>query len=136
MSEAEIMKRVCDLFARRGYATARELPFFERRLDLVAVDPKSSRVTVVEGKVKNWQRGVAQIVLAQTCAHASFLAVAKEYAPRVPRDVLREWSIGLITVDGEAHIETDAPRLKCTNRYCVRMVREAMRIEGKCYACR
>lgn len=130
MSEATLMRRVACLFADDGYTVALEVPFFERRLDLVAIDPHKKEVTVVEGKVNDWRRGVGQLVLAQTCAHRSFLAVSRGIRARLDEETLRRWGIGLISVDGVAQIELSAPDLSCTNDLCVRMVSQAVMDQG------
>ncbi len=131
-----MMERVAVSFAEGGRIVGCEVPFFERRIDLVAVDPVTGDVTVVEGKIKDWQRGVAQIILAQTCAHISFLAVPQGCTSRVPREVLQAWRIGLIGVDGQVHVEVEAPPVQCTNPHCVRMVREAVGARGEWEHCR
>ena len=130
MTEAQLMEQVANLFADRGWPIAQEFPYFGRRIDLVAVDPQTGDVTLVEGKLKNWQKGVSQILLARSCAHSSFLAIAAVFASRVSREVLINFSIGLISVDGEAHIEIEAPPVPCTNCYCAAMVREALSSPG------
>jgi hypothetical protein len=130
VNEGELMRRVAEMFRSMGYYVSTEVPYFERRIDLVALDHRRRRVSCVEGKVTAWQKGIAQILLAQPGSHRSYLAIEERFAGRVPVGVLRRYRIGLITVEGRARIATKAPDVLCTNPYCVRMVREAA-LNGK-----
>lgn len=128
MRETELIDKVAALFADLGHETAREVPFFERKVDLVAVHPRERLVTIVEGKLHDWHKGIAQILLAQSGAHQAFLAVTQQTATRVPSSVLRQYGIGLIEVDGAAHVAQHPSRLSGTNRHCVAMLLAALDI--------
>lgn len=83
---------------RKRHSVAREVPHFEKRIDLALCEDESGEVWAIEAKTKNWPQAVAQAVVNLAPANRSYIAVYSENIHRVCRKTLAEHGIGLISV--------------------------------------
>ena len=56
---------------RKGRTVAREVPHYEKRIDVVTVDPESGKVCAIEAKTAAWERAIGQAVVNLTAANVS-----------------------------------------------------------------
>lgn len=94
-----------------------------KRIDLVALDPNSGRVTAVEAKVDNWRAGLRQAMIYRICANHVFIAVDQRFADRMDFDTLRSYGIGAIAVNGVAEVVLKAGPSTIVHRGLLRKVR-------------
>ncbi|MFQ5871022.1 MAG: hypothetical protein ACE5IJ_05395 [Thermoplasmata archaeon] len=106
--EQNLVDRLEAMLRGGGYEVHREVRLLTRYIDLVARAPHGGTVLAVEAKVRNWREGLRQALVYRLAADRVFLAVSSQYAHRVNHDLLRSYGIGLITVDGQAHIVMSA----------------------------
>lgn len=109
MTEATLVEKTASLLEDAGYTVYREVPFWLRRIDLVAVAKDGSQLIALEAKLTAWQKAVEQASVYQLCAREVIIAMPTCYAHRPDESVLKERGIGLWAVsDG---IETRIPPL-------------------------
>jgi len=108
MKESTIVRRVDRFLKEDGMVTAREVPLGRKKIDLVAVDPRSRRVTAVEAKVRDWRSGLRQALIYRLCANRVYLAVEERFSRNPDEDALAGYGVGLIAVDGQATVVTKA----------------------------
>lgn len=106
--ETQVTWRVRRYLADSGYIVKAEVPFLSKRIDLVGVRPKNGHVVAVEAKVDHWRKGLQQVLPYRLCAHEAYLAISARRATSVDRRLLARYGIGLITVDGVAHVDAPA----------------------------
>lgn len=85
-------------FLKTSHKVARELPHYEKRIDVAAVSLSSGELLSVEAKVENWPKAISQAMVNLSASHKSYIAIYSKYAHRVPEDLLMERGIGLISV--------------------------------------
>ena len=80
-----------------------------------AVRETASLITsslVVEAKVSDWRKGIGQLLRYQWSAHQAALLIPRKIAHRVPPQMLRHNSLGLIATDcGATEFVVDAPEV-------------------------
>ncbi len=87
-----------------GVIVITELPFLQRRVDIVALQPSDSRIIAVEAKVKNWGDAVRQAVPCLLFADEVYIALPQEFSHRVRHDVIEQYGIGLIQVNSQVEV--------------------------------
>jgi hypothetical protein len=63
--------------------------------------PPIKRIISIEAKLFDWKSGFYQALRYKAYSHKSYLAISKEFAHRVDRNLLKEHNIGLIIVSPE-----------------------------------
>lgn len=94
-------KRLVDVLMahiRETGQALREVPHYEKRIDIVAFPNGTDEVWAIEAKVSNWSRAIQQARVNLSAADRSFVAIYSKYAHRVSRETLNELGIGLIAV--------------------------------------
>jgi hypothetical protein len=110
--EAALARPVASYLRSRGYnRIAREVPFYDRSIDLYGWREGANRSIAVELKLAKWRRALAQATVYQLCADVAMLALPARQADHVDLEALREYGVGLLAV-------TDAG--KCEERLCAR----------------
>lgn len=66
----------------------------------------------IEGKLSNWQSGLAQAIRYQKFAKKSYVALDHEFIHRVSIEEFRHYNIGLISVGSE--VKDGMSTLNCT----------------------
>lgn len=101
MSQSITERRLVDVlmcYMRQSHKVSREVPHYEKRIDLAALHPESREIWAIEAKTKNWPDAVGQAIVNLAVAHRSYVAIYSEHAHRVSHDLLDEYGIGLIAV--------------------------------------
>lgn len=111
---------------RKDRTVAREVPHYEKRIDVVTVDPQSGRVCAIEAKTAAWERAIGQAVVNLTAAEASYIAIYARYVHRVSHALLEEHGIGLIAVGtswGDVEVIVEARESRYQNKPLVDRLR-------------
>lgn len=111
---------------RKDQTVAREVPHYEKRIDVVTVDPRSGRVCAIEAKTAAWERAIGQAVVNLTAAEASYIAIYARYAHRVSHQLLEDHGIGLIAVGtgwGDVEVIVEARESPYQNKLLVDQLR-------------
>jgi hypothetical protein len=101
------------------HRVAREVPYFEKRIDIGMVNAENGELWAVEVKVADWNRAYSQAFINLTAADRSYIAMYANNAHRVPIDLLRDEGIGLLSVGtepGEVTVLLEAQKSRYTNR--------------------
>lgn len=101
MSRTISERRLVDVlvsFFRETHSVAREVPHYEKRIDLATYDPVSNELWAIEAKTKNWPDAIAQAIVNLAVAHRSYVAIYDANVHRVQPDLLNAYGIGLIAV--------------------------------------
>lgn len=65
--------------------------------------PIASEVIAIEAKMRDWQRGLAQVNRYKTFADKVYLAIPDDISNRVDRNLLKKHNIGLIIFDPQSN---------------------------------
>jgi len=104
MKESTLVRRVDRMFQGQGLRVRREVPVGPKRIDLVALNPRSRQVTAVEAKVEDWRAGLRQAMIYRICADLVYVAVDDRFINRLDFDLLQQYGIGSIAVNGSAQV--------------------------------
>jgi hypothetical protein len=108
------------------HATGREVPHYEKRIDLMAVNVQDGELWAIEAKVEAWPRALSQAIVNLTAAQRSFIAIYSEHAHRVNLDRLDLHGIGLIAVGkkwGDVKVLKEAKLSPFMNRLAIEQIR-------------
>ena len=114
---------------RKGRTVAREVPHYEKRIDVVTVDPESGKVCAIEAKTAAWERAIGQAVVNLTAANVSYIAIYAQFVHRVPQHLLEEHGIGLIAVGtswGDVEVMVEARESPYQNHFLVDQLRQGL----------
>ena len=135
MSAQVTERRLVDVlveYLRKSRKVRREVPHYEKRIDVVTYLSEADSVEGIEAKSRNWARAVQQAMLNLTAVDFSYVALWTETAHRVDRKVLDEHGIGLIAVGtrwGDVEVLVEARRSEFTNRFVRQQMGEHFRVE-------
>lgn len=110
---------------RQVSPVGREVPHYEKRIDLLMLCQETGLLEGVEAKTKDWTRALQQALLNLTAVEFSYIAVWSTLVHRVDHERLSVLGIGLISVGtkwGEVERVLPAKRSPYTNRF----VRESL----------
>lgn len=97
--EASLSRPVATYLRASGYTrVAREIPFYDRSIDLYAFSDASGWSVAVELKLSRWRKAFTQALLYQLCADIVSVALPAQQATRVDLKTLDEHGIGLLAV--------------------------------------
>lgn len=108
VAECDLCLPVRRFLNREGYGrVVRELPFFDRSIDVYGVAWSDGAKTVegaktiaVELKLSKWQKALHQAALYQLCSDYSYVAMPKKVAQSlVACDDFKTAGIGILSVD-------------------------------------
>lgn len=100
--ESSLTRHAKRYLAEQGYTVqARELPFFDHRIDVCGLSPETGVTYAIELKLSKWQRAFEQALAYQLCADFSSVALPRNAAERVDRDLLNAHGVGLLSVEPE-----------------------------------
>lgn len=105
---------------RKTRDVRREVPHYEKRIDVVAYAAEDNTIEGIEAKSRDWTRAVQQAMLNLTAVDFSYVALWSETAHRVDRKVLEEHGIGLMSVGtrwGDVEVLVQPRRSEFTNRF-------------------
>lgn len=116
-------------FFRQLSAAQREVNHYEKRIDVVTIDPCSAEVWAIEAKTSAWSRALGQAIVNLSAAHRSYIAIYERYVHRVPVDVLLQHGVGLISVGtkwGEVEVLLKAPKSPYSNPVVIDRMRNRL----------
>ena len=123
MAEKVSERRLVDVlveYMRKSREVRREVPHYEKRIDVVTYQFDADEVEGIEAKSRDWPRAVQQAMLNLTAVDYSYVALWTGTAHRVNRELLDEFGIGLIAVGtkwGDVEVLVQASRSPFTNRF-------------------
>lgn len=106
-----------------NYLPAAEVPFGEKKIDLVFVSqnilnfpvvPDGIDVVSVELKWKDWRRALKQASVNQLCSDRAYVAMPEANFPR-DRSPFLKFGVGLIAVNGSARVVIESSFRKVTD---------------------
>ena len=100
VTEASIVPKVGDHFARKGWKVSREVKLRGRVADIVAVKDGEIAVVEVKSNVGDVNLGIEQALHHKQAANLAYLAVPNERADQGVVSTCRNLGLGLILVDG------------------------------------
>jgi hypothetical protein len=107
-------------YLRKTREVRREVPHYEKRIDVVTYLSQVNHVEGIEAKSRDWPRAIQQAMLNLTAVDFSYVALWAQTAHLVDRELLEEFGIGLISVGtrwGDVEILVQARRSEFTNRF-------------------
>lgn len=113
---------VLTCWARDKYLIAKEVPHFEKRIDMAYIDYNSNEICTIEAKTEDWRRAVQQAALNLTATNRSYIAIFRDNIKRVDLDIIKSTNIGLISVGtkwGDVYTEYSAPQSPYVNPYSI-----------------
>jgi hypothetical protein len=122
-------RRLVDILVahfRTHHHTRREVPHYEKRIDVVAIFADTDELWAIEVKVSAWARAISQAVVNLAASERSYVAIDANNVHRVPLAALDAHGIGLISVGrkwGEVKIVHEARPSPFTNRLVVERLR-------------
>jgi hypothetical protein len=128
-------KRLVDVlveYLRKTRDVRREVPHYEKRIDVVTYLSDTDFVEGIEAKCRDWYRAVQQAMLNLTAVDFSYVALWTETAHLVDRNLLEEFGIGLIAVGtrwGDVEFLVEARRSELTNRFVRQLMGERFGVE-------
>lgn len=136
--ESVIVKKAQELFLKKGYRVALEVPFLERSIDLVYMD-KAHNLIAIEFKWSNWKRALIQASTHVYGASKVYICIPKpERLSEQLEDEIEDTLIGVLffTFDEgtkKIEIETHKPAKKLENQWAPgrKWLREAFKQREK-----
>jgi hypothetical protein len=125
-------RRVVDVLVsslRRSHQVGREVRHYEKRIDVVVLCGKSDELWSIEAKIGNWAKAIQQAVVNLAATERSFIAIYSKHVHRVPREMLEEHGVGLISVGtkwGDVEILVNAPLSPFVNRLASHRIRRVV----------
>lgn len=77
---------------------AREVPFYEKRIDLLVLPHRGSELISIEAKVDDWRRAYGQAIVNLAAADFSYIALWERRLGSIDKEALIAMGIGLISV--------------------------------------
>ena len=101
VAERDLCTPIRRFLGREGYSRViRELPFFDRSIDLYGVAwGEGDKTIAVELKLKKWQKALQQAAIYQLCSDYSYVAMPKDVARRLELRAFSAAGIGILGVD-------------------------------------
>ncbi len=125
-SEAALVQKVTKFYSDKGYRVYHEIPFDARRIDVLAVHPKSGQTVAVEAKLSHWRRALRQARVCLLCADWVYIALPREYASGIKESGFRGFGVGLLSVGSEARVDIRASRSRFKRSHHTRQIREIL----------
>jgi hypothetical protein len=98
--ESQLLVPVARFAKLKGFGLqAVELPFYEYRIDLYGYSRRRNATVAIELKLTDWRRALRQALLYQLCSDLVYIAMPARSAKRVEVSELREYGIGLISIN-------------------------------------
>jgi len=139
IAECDLGPPVRRFLNRQGYdRVIRELPFFDRSIDVYGVawadgakTVEGAKTIAVELKLSKWQKALHQAALYQLCSDYSYVAMPKKVAQAlVAREDFKAAGIGILSVDTVSKgVEVVLPAVLSTKAkwYYIRAYKEMLR---------
>lgn len=128
-------KRLVDVLVehlRKSRDVRREVPHYEKRIDVVAYVSNDDFLEGIEAKSRDWPRAIQQAMLNLTAVDYSYVALWSETAHLVDRGILAEHGLGLIAVGtrwGDVEVLVKPRRSEYTNRFVRQKIGERFGVE-------
>lgn len=91
MTEFEMLEKICLYLLKTNKTHYKEIPFMSRIIDLVMIDKKAT--TTYELKLKNWQKGIEQLIEQRIATDYCYLCLPKnEMSKNVLSKIIQEVS--------------------------------------------
>jgi hypothetical protein len=125
-------RRIVDVlvsYLRKQHLVAREVPHYEKRIDVAALPFGSDEVVAIEAKTKDWLRAVSQAIVNLAAAERSYIAIHTGAVSSVSLELLEQHRIGLISVGtkwGDVKVIKSAPLSPFCNPQAVGRVRQRL----------
>jgi len=75
-----------------------EVKFFKKRIDFTFID-ENNDLHAIELKIKDWKSALYQLDTNQLCAKFCYLGIWHENEKLVPKETLKKYGFGLISID-------------------------------------
>lgn len=126
ITERRIVDVLISHLRKSGFSVAREVPHYEKRIDVGTICSNRDEVWAIEAKTKNWPRAIGQAVVNLAAAERSYVAIYSKNVNRIPVGQLERHGLGLISVGtkwGDVEILNEARISPYTNRLAMARVK-------------
>ncbi len=103
MKESLLKHHLIDHLDKKGYKYLTEVPFLERRIDVVG--NKEEKTYSFELKVANWKRVFQQALSNLLCVDYSNIAMFKNKVHLLNLEMCKELGIGVLSIDETGKVE-------------------------------
>jgi hypothetical protein len=110
---------------RKSYVVGREVPHYEKRIDVAITIEGTGELWAIEAKTTKWAKAIAQAVVNLAAADRSYVAMYAPAVKNVPPLLLKQYGLGLISVGtrwDDVQIVLEAPR----SPYCNPLARNRL----------
>lgn len=111
------------------HVTMREVPHYERRIDVALIFEGTDELWAIEAKTSDWQRALSQAIVNLSAAERSYIAIHSACAHRVSQEDLRRHGIGLLAVGtkwGDVSVMWEAEKSPYTNPLAANRIRSTV----------
>jgi len=125
-------RRIVDVLIshiRETHFVERELPVYERRIDIAALCPTSNELWTIEAKISDWGRALSQAIVNLAAGEKSYIAIYSENASNINLELLEDYGIGLISVGSkwnDVKVLKEARKSPYTNNLIISRIKERM----------
>lgn len=104
--EDSLVSHVARYLARNGYRNQQlQVSFFDRRIDLMALDKRRRFLLSVEFKLDKWKKALRQAMLYQLCSDYSVVAVPHSRVPSMDLGRFKKHGVGVIAIHGGGKVK-------------------------------
>lgn len=129
VSERRLVDVLVSYFKNTG-RLSREMPVYEKNIDLVVLMEPDGELWAIEAKVTDWRRALKQATVNLIAADKSFIAIDARFVHRVDWPSLEARGIGLIAVGsrwGDVEFVGEAQTNNLKNRLLHARITDAVR---------
>lgn len=96
ISSATLKYKILPQLKKAGYIREVEKNYY---LKINGWLPIGKELIAIEAKLHDWRRGLRQAARYKSFAHRSYLAVPKDVASLIPKEMVEKYGVGLISFD-------------------------------------
>lgn len=125
-------RRIVDVlvsYIKNTHLVERELPVYERRIDIAALCGITNELWTIEAKICNWNRALSQAIVNLAAGEKSYIAIYSKHTNSIDISLLDKHGIGLISVGSkwkDVKILKEARRSPFTNNLVTSRIKERM----------
>jgi hypothetical protein len=97
--ESLIKDRVTTHLNTKHFKVLEEVPFLDKRIDVLGYSSKRRRIIAVEAKVANWQKALEQALTYRLVAEEVYVALWHDNIRRIELDQFKAFGIGVMDVN-------------------------------------
>lgn len=104
MHEKEMQNHISDYYKKQGFNVFKEIPFLEKRIDLLCVN--KDQILSIELKIKDWKRVLWQAYINQLFTTKSYVCIWHKTLNCIDKNEFAKFGIGIISMDEKSNFIT------------------------------